>query len=232
MVHIVGVPDCRIVLITGERQVGKSTALQDTVKGLRSAGLHVSGLLTRRTGPHDLEVLELHTETSYLLTDPFTSAHTSVTRNFAMNADALLRSSKALETSFPTDVFVLDEIGPLELVHRQGWVSAFELLRQEVYKLAYLIVRPELLGAAVMELPGSGFGVIRVTLANRNIVADRLLHVALSGKARAPGSMGSAKSSLAGSAKSSLAGSAKSSLADSAKSSLADSAKSHEEGVV
>jgi nucleoside-triphosphatase THEP1 len=174
--------DCRVVLITGERQVGKSTALYKAVTGLRDASLRVSGLLTSRTGPHDLQVTELHTGAGYALTDPFTDTHTAPTRNFAMNAEAMRRSSEAMTTGFPTDVFILDELGPLELVHHQGWVDVFRLLHQKTYQLAYLVVRPDLLGAAIKELPGISFVVIRVTDANRAAIPARLVRLALSAK--------------------------------------------------
>lgn len=172
--------DYRIVLITGERQVGKSTALTRAVVRLRNAGLQVSGLLTRRSGPHDLEVTELHTGATYALTDPYTPEHTSPTRHFAMNAEALLRSGRAIAAGFPTEVFILDELGPLELVHHQGWAGAFELLHQETYQLAYIVVRPELLGALVSNLPGTEFVVLHVTDANRDAIPDRLVHLARS----------------------------------------------------
>ena len=104
-----------IILLTGERQIGKTTALSEAVRLLRGAGVAVTGLLTQRTGPHDLAVTELHTGASYPLTDPYREDHDSPTRNFTMNETALARSSGALLTCFPTQVFVLDEIGPLEL---------------------------------------------------------------------------------------------------------------------
>jgi nucleoside-triphosphatase THEP1 len=198
---MVDVLNCRIVLITGERQVGKSTALRSAVTGLRDAGMQVSGLLTHRTGPHDLEVTELHSGASYALTQPFTTAHKSPTRNFAMDPEALQRSSEAMRAGFPTEVFILDEIGPLELVHQQGWVAAFELLKQEVYTLACLVIRPDLLGAAINELPGSEFTLLRVTLANRSTLPDKLVRLALattsaSQKGRAESTTGSLMASF------------------------------------
>jgi nucleoside-triphosphatase THEP1 len=164
----------RIVLITGERQVGKSTALRGAVARLQRAYVRISGLLTERTGPHDLEVTELHTDARYPLTDPFHDVPGSPTRQFAMNEAALARAGRALEASFPTQVLVLDELGPLELIHRQGWVGALELLCHEAYDLALVVVRPELLGAAVMALPGMTFAVLRVTPDNRGALPERL----------------------------------------------------------
>jgi nucleoside-triphosphatase THEP1 len=164
----------RTLLLTGGRQVGKSTALHAAVARLRCEHVEVSGLLTERTGAHDLQVTELHTGSHYPLTDPFRDVAGSPTRQFTMNEDALRRSAQALEASFPTQVFVLDELGPLELVHHQGWVVAFELLSHGAYELAIIVVRPELLGTAIIALPGTSFTVLHVTSDNRDALPERL----------------------------------------------------------
>jgi nucleoside-triphosphatase THEP1 len=164
------------LLITGDRQVGKSTALARAVTTLRARGFRISGLLTERAGEHDLVVHELHTGARYPLTDPFDAgaAHSPL-RHFQMNAGALARSSQALAASFPTQVFVLDEIGPLELRHGQGWVAALDLLNRADYELAAIVVRPQLLGELIERLPGCRFELIRVTLQNRDRVPQMLV---------------------------------------------------------
>lgn len=175
-----------IILLTGERQIGKTTALSEAVRLLRGAGVAVTGLLTQRTGPHDLAVTELHTGASYPLTDPYREDHDSPTRNFTMNETALARSSGALLTCFPTQVFVLDEIGPLELRHRRGWVGTLDLLKSESYALAIVVVRPELLGDAIAELPGTSFTVIRVGKDNRQCMAADLFDTVMAALSNAP----------------------------------------------
>ncbi len=167
------------MLITGERQVGKTTALKQALMTIRQAGLSVSGLLTQRTGPHDLEVRELHTESAYTLTDPFDASSARPLCHFKMNATAMARSVRALLGSFPTQVFVLDEMGPLELKHRQGWVDALALLARESYVFAVVVVRPSLVGQAVVELPAPMYSVVHVTLHNREgvpaLIADEVI---------------------------------------------------------
>ncbi|MGC9469337.1 MAG: nucleoside-triphosphatase [Anaerolineae bacterium] len=177
--------DPRFILITGQRQVGKSTALQQALLRSQEAGLQVSGLLTQRVGPHDLMVTELHTGATYPLTDPFEDRPGSPTRQFAMNAQAFARSRRALEASFPTQLFVLDEVGPLELRHHQGWWSVFGLLRCREYDQAVIVVRPELLGEAIAELPGICFSVVRVSMANRDTLPAVLFEMIQSGRAGA-----------------------------------------------
>ena len=175
------------MLITGERQVGKTTALKQALTIIREAGLSVSGLLTQRTGPHDLEVRELRTESVYKLTDPFDALSARPLCQFKMNAAAMARSARALAGSFPTQVFVLDEMGPLELEHRQGWVDALALLARESYVFAVVVVRPSLVGQAVVELPATVYSVVHVTFHNREGVPVLIADEVIAACARAAG---------------------------------------------
>lgn len=171
-------PEPTIVLLTGECQVGKSTLCRHLVPLLTAAGLPVSGLLTSRTGPHDLAVTELDSDRSYPLTLPFEGTAGIALPHFRMDPQAMATSLQALEASFPTQVFFLDEIGPLELIMEQGWVKVLELLKQETYRVAFIVVRPELLIQAIWRLPVSAYVVVRVTVENRDTLPATLLELA------------------------------------------------------
>ena len=169
-----------ILLVTGARQVGKSTLLWKAVQLARINGADISGILTRRTGPHDLQVVELRTSLRYMITDPFDEQVEGSARpgaplsNFRMNAEAMRRSSEALAQAFPSDVVVVDELGPLEFRRRQGWVAAFDLLRTGLFRLAVVVVRPELLGEAVAEFQKTWYRVVNVNLENREALTECL----------------------------------------------------------
>ena len=102
-----------------------------------------------------------------------------------MNAAAMARSARALAGSFPTQVFVLDEVGPLEFKHRQGWVDALALLARESYVFAVLVVRPSLVGQAVVELPATVYWVVHVTPYTREEVPVLIADEAIAACARA-----------------------------------------------
>ncbi|MGC9348466.1 MAG: nucleoside-triphosphatase [Anaerolineae bacterium] len=176
------------LLITGARQVGKSTACLRAVRRMQKAGLSVSGLSTTRTGPHDLEVTEIHTGETYPLTGPFGEQERAGNRHgaqdfrplhFNMLPQAMARSERALHTAFPTEVLLLDEIGPLELKRKEGWFGAIDLLQREQYEVAIIVVRLELLGDLVSVLPGSWFRLLHITVANRDSVVEQLVSEAL-----------------------------------------------------
>jgi nucleoside-triphosphatase THEP1 len=168
----------KIVLLTGNRQIGKSTACFRLADMLRQTDLKVSGLLTQRTGEHDLRVTELLSGETYPLTLPANSDTGSVVGHFRFASEAIARSEKALDTCFPTQIFILDEIGPLELIYGQGWARALKLLRRFNYRVAFVVVRPELVVRAICQLPVSFYAVIHITAEIRNSVPAALLAIA------------------------------------------------------
>ncbi len=167
----------RIILLTGERQIGKSTLCFRLADMLRQAHIKVTGLLTRRTGEHDLWVTELCTGETYPLTLPMTDKAGLALGNFRLAPEALARSDQALDACFPTQVFMLDEIGPLELIYGQGWVRALKLLRRFNYRVAFIVVRPELLVRAMWQLPVTFYTVVPLTLEIRDGMPDALLTI-------------------------------------------------------
>jgi len=169
----------RIVLITGPRQVGKTTVCQRLETMLKDEALTVSGLITLRTGPHDLRLVELASGQSYSLTLPFDQNEGIDLKNFRMRPEAMARGRKALEASFPTQVFILDELGPLELIRGQGWHNACRLLKDAVYHVAFVVVRPELLTEAVLQLPAEIYYVVKIEEHNRDKLPTSLYQFAL-----------------------------------------------------
>lgn len=168
----------KIVLLTGNRQIGKSTACLRLADMLRQTDLKVSGLLTQRTGEHDLCVTELHSGETYPLTLPMTNNTGFVVGHFRFAPEAIARSDKALDDCFPTQVFILDEIGPLELIYGQGWARAIKLLRRCNYRVAFIVVRPELMIRAICQLPASFYTVIHITTEMRHTVPAALFDIA------------------------------------------------------
>jgi nucleoside-triphosphatase THEP1 len=169
----------RIVLLTGNRQIGKSTACISLVHMLRETKLKVAGLITQRTGPDDLTLHELHSGGIYPLTLPLDSDNGFLVGHFRFSPEALARGNQALDTCFPTQVFILDEVGPMELIYGQGWIRAITLLRRRHYRIAFIVVRPELLVPAMRQLPLSFYTVIHLTAEIRDSVPASLFTIAM-----------------------------------------------------
>lgn len=165
----------RLTLITGETQTGKSTLCKKLAQGCRAKRIKVTGMITQQPTKHSLQVMALHTTERFLLTYPFESELGIAMTHFRMNPTAMRESTELLSTSFPTQVFILDELGPLELLRGEGWISAINLLASESYQAAFIVVRPALLSQALQQLPGNTYNVAHVTVENRDSLTEVLL---------------------------------------------------------
>jgi len=174
-------PVPHIILLSGPRQVGKSTLCQKLVTHLREDTVSVAGLLTIHTGAHDLEVMELHSGEQYPLTLPFDDGVGAELGRFRMDGAALSRGLLSLQSVLPTDVLIVDELGPLEFRLGRGWLPVLNLLRADCCRVALLVVRPELLVEALERLPEPIATVITVTSENRDRVLETLVHLAKDG---------------------------------------------------
>jgi len=53
-------------------------------------------------------------------------------------------------------LLIVDELGPLEFIHAKGWLSGLVALDSFRYRLALVVIRPELMEAAQTRWPGCG----------------------------------------------------------------------------
>jgi nucleoside-triphosphatase THEP1 len=136
--------------ISGPRQAGKSLFCRGVAVAARQAGWDVAGLLS----PAQLEqgvktgilVEDLRTGESRCLASIFRESPQDIHfGGWFFDPDALAWGNRVLEGSLPCDLLIVDELGPLELVHQMGWQAALEVLPRRQYRLALVVIRPELL---------------------------------------------------------------------------------------
>jgi nucleoside-triphosphatase THEP1 len=68
--------------------------------------------------------------------------------NWLFSPSTLAWGNEVLATALPCDLFIVDELGPLELIRGEGWINALEALRQPTYKFGVVVIRPSLLETA------------------------------------------------------------------------------------
>lgn len=137
-----------IVVLTGESGCGKTTLCQRVVAALQARGVNVAGVLTPprfangekigmdvedvRTGKHDALAERV--------------AVGAGTANLAWKFDEanLARGAQILRDAASCDVLVVDELGPLELIHNGGWIIALDILQARNFHDALVVVRPGL----------------------------------------------------------------------------------------
>jgi len=145
----VGIDKAPIWCITGERQAGKSVFCRAISEVAREAGWTVTGLLSPAQIEHGVKIGIV---AEYIKTGecrPLASISQQSQEdlpfgNWYFNRQTLAWGNQILESSPPCDLLIIDELGPLELLHQQGWTAAMQVIPRTGYSLAVVVVRPQL----------------------------------------------------------------------------------------
>lgn len=161
-----------LLLVTGERGVGKTTLCHRTVALARGSGYTCAGLLTLSVaGGDQREVVDIRSGQTRRLT---TTAGAGITQGrYTFDPEVLVWGAQVLARALPCDLLVIDEVGPLEIERQQGWAVALKLLRGNSFRLALVVVRPELLAQVRERLHRPR--VVRVTARNRDRLPGQFL---------------------------------------------------------
>jgi nucleoside-triphosphatase THEP1 len=180
-----------VVLVSGERRVGKTTALLKVRETAIRAGLRVGGFLSvarfedaQKTGIDLMdaasgEVMPLATMVTGAASSAPTGGVEGVIRtgHYTFYPAALAAGRQYAEAGQDADVFLVDELGPLELLRGEGWADVIPMIRARRFGAALVVVRPELieLSRGLMSLlPETP--VILIDETNREAATDTLVN--------------------------------------------------------
>jgi nucleoside-triphosphatase THEP1 len=143
----------RLLILTGERGSGKTVLCSRLVEAARKSGWQVSGLVTpavfeggQKTA---IDVMDLASGARRLLARVRREGDTDIhTIHWTFDNQALDWGNRILEGSVPCNLLVVDELGPLELLRKQGWTAALDALASALFDLAVVVIRPELIEVA------------------------------------------------------------------------------------
>jgi nucleoside-triphosphatase THEP1 len=167
----------RIVVLTGERGVGKSTVCRETVGRSRTRQHICGGIITISSSDGGRDVLDVRSGHVRRLTLESAVAPGVIQGRFRFDPETLAWGNNVLAHASGCHLLVVDELGPLEIERGEGWLSAFDVLREGDFTLALVVVRPELLVQAQLKLPDSATTVFTVTPHNRDGLPDVLLEM-------------------------------------------------------
>ena len=168
-----------VILISGWRQAGKTTLLLDLRAAARDAGLQTGGFLSPGRFVQGVKTGIDLMDAASGATIPLATVggqgaiHTG---HYSFDAAAFAAGVRWAEAGQTADVFLVDELGPLELVRGEGWAAVIPLLRARRFGVALVVVRPELIDAAREQIglpPDSPL--IPIDESNRDDVRDRLV---------------------------------------------------------
>ncbi|MBN2114014.1 MAG: hypothetical protein JW785_07805 [Acidimicrobiia bacterium] len=148
-------------LITGERGAGKTTFCSGLVTAVRSRhpGLLVAGILSPKVfvggQEHAIDAVDLASGQRRRLARrrALPAATESATPRWEFDAAALAWGEGVLRSATPCALLVVDELGPLELEHGEGWPAGLQAVDGGAYRVALVVVRPTLLPPARRRWP-------------------------------------------------------------------------------
>lgn len=141
-----------IYVITGPRGSGKTTFCRRFVERARSWGWQVTGILSVGEW-HNGEKLALYAHDLRSGEQRLLAQRQNATEPWRFVDETLAWGNDVFTHAVPTDLLVVDELGPLEWVEGRGWTAAFGVLDSEHYRYALVVVRPELVAQARSRWP-------------------------------------------------------------------------------
>jgi nucleoside-triphosphatase len=169
----------RLVLLTGERGIGKTCVCQQVVRLAEERGLVCAGLLSPSVFDGgekvSIDLKDVATGEKRLLAVADEKPGDTRWGKYRFVSSTLDWASEALRTATPCDLFIVDEVGPLELESGDGLVAALDVLRGGGYRLGLVVIRPELLESLIGRLQPTEPLVLRVTLSNRDRFPEQIL---------------------------------------------------------
>jgi nucleoside-triphosphatase THEP1 len=145
-----------LFIVTGSQGAGKTTFCTRMVEAAREAGWKTAGLLSRPVFEGSrriaIQVEDLHTG-EFRIMATRSETPTPGLKHWLFDPAALLWANTLLASSTPVDLLIVDELGPLEFERGEGWQAGFAALDSREFAIAFVVVRAEMLGAALSRWP-------------------------------------------------------------------------------
>ena len=150
--------DSQKLVLVGEQGSGKTSLLKDLISAFRIIGLEVAGLLSLGIFEGGkkiaIEVVDLNSDESQILAKLTGDIYTGLRYgDWAFDRGTINWANWRLEAISHTDVFILDEIGPLELEKNAGFMEGLTIMSQEAYQLGIITARPKCIELLVARFP-------------------------------------------------------------------------------
>lgn len=139
----------QLVVFYGPRKIGKTSLLVRVAAHFKALGHEVQGVLSpaifengEKTG---IRLQSLATgEERMLATRRQSEDPLDATPGYDFNAENLLWGDSILQASVPTEVLIVDELGPLEIKFGKGWQQGVAAVTSGAYDLCIVVLREEL----------------------------------------------------------------------------------------
>ena len=144
----------KLWIISGEIGAGKTLLCAALIKQFQQSLWRIRGLHSPAIFDGDKKVgisvvnLENQEIRHLAVYDPKPDKSEDDPIRWSFDPQVLAWGNQVFLTAAPTDLLVVDELGPLEMKRNQGWVHALTALDSRKYRQAILVMRPTLLSIA------------------------------------------------------------------------------------
>jgi nucleoside-triphosphatase len=153
-----------LVLVTGESGSGKTAWCLDLIDQARQNGIRVSGVVSppvfeagQKVG---IDLMDASTNECRRLAVFRQNAKQKLanepgiaTLNWTFDPAVLAWGNQLLDRLGASELLVLDELGPLELLENKGLTAGLKCIDDQHYQIACVVIRPSLLPTALERWP-------------------------------------------------------------------------------
>ncbi|HHX63400.1 MAG TPA: hypothetical protein GX702_00765 [Chloroflexi bacterium] len=148
---------CRVI-VTGQRGAGKSTWCDELLRLAVSQGWQVAGVWSPAVFEKDVKVgIDMvglpdgeRRRLAVLRRDGDTNPFGM---RWSFDDETIAWGNAVLANTDAPDLLMIDELGPLEFEHGQGLTEGLRAVDRRRYRLAVIVIRPELLAEALRRWP-------------------------------------------------------------------------------
>ncbi len=164
------------VIITGDKDVGKTTVVKKIVNKLKTNGYKCSGFYTTSGPENCLSIVSVRTHEKYLLGCEEDRFSNSVkVKKYYFNPETISRGRELMEES--GDILIVDELGWLE-GRKEGFFPVFEKIKMNRYLGSFLSVRKELKDFFIDQLnEDEKTEIFEVKIDNRSFLPNNIMEV-------------------------------------------------------
>ena len=163
----------RIIVLSGQRGIGKSTVCRQIAKSMRDKRVRCAGIITYKSQDSGVIIEDVETGESEILASVRPEYGGPRIGQYVFNPEGLRFGLAALEQGLSADLLFVDELGHLE-VKGEGFAAVFDYLARDTFKHAIVVIREELLSALLPRFHGRP-EVVKVTKDNRDGLVEQVL---------------------------------------------------------
>jgi energy-coupling factor transporter ATP-binding protein EcfA2 len=148
----------QLLLLTGLKGFGKTSWCQKLRQLAEKEAISVSGIISpgtysvgRKTG---IEIVDISSGAKRILAtlNPGKAQGLSTPR-WKFYAESVMWANKVLDDSPNSDLLIIDELGPLELLRGEGFLAGLEKIDTNHFRVAVVVIRSSLLPKALQRWP-------------------------------------------------------------------------------